>query len=142
MSSGLPDFFKVTRISKGKTSKSTGSKVVASLGYTTLIEVEGAGVIFGGGVFLNHTATQANSEVIVKVDGTNMISHSFMFMDLFGLDIVGIFPMVIRKYDDAAFIYGVGICGGIVFEKSFDVIYNELHGETPLVIADLMYVSG
>lgn len=139
MTSGMPDYFRGMRPRYGGAMKSTGTKVEAPLGYTSLITLSGRGMLYGGLVYLNHTSTQKGSEVIVKVDGRNMISMRFVDMNLLGVCSVGIYPTVLLDYDDVRFIYCVGLAGGVTFETSIEIVYNELHGSEPTVFAEMMY---
>lgn len=139
MTSGMPDYLRGMRLKHGAPMESAGSKAVASLGYTTLLTVSGKGIIYGGLVFLNHTSSQKSSEVILELDGDRMISMSFTDMNLLGIDVFGIYPQMLRKFDDVNFIYSVGLCYGVTFETSLKVIYNELHGSDPTVFSQLMY---
>lgn len=151
MASGLPDFYRgvdvklqalselTARLKNGTPTSSAGNKVVASLGRTSLLSVTGKGMIYGGLVFLNHTSTQKAAEVIQVVDGDDMVSLTFDNLNLLSVDKVGMYPLVLRRYDEVNFIYCVGLGSGITFETSFEVVYNELNTTTPTVFTHLLY---
>ncbi len=151
MASGLPDFYRgvdvayqalsqmIVRPKYGAAVKSAGNKVVASLGRTTLLAISGKGMLYGGLVYLNHTSTQKAAEVILVVDGDDMISMTFDNMNLLNVNIAGIYPTVLRRFDEVNFIYCVGLGYGITFETGLSVVYNELNVGTPTVFAEMMY---
>lgn len=139
MAIGLPDYSRGIRPGYGAPMSSDGSKVVAALGYTPLLEVTGKGMLYGGLVFLNHDSTQASGEVLLVVDGRYMITQSFYNLNLLGVNAPGYFPIILIKYDETNFIYAVGLGYGVTFDESLAVVYNELNTTTPTVFALLMY---
>lgn len=139
MSSGMPDYLRTIRPRYGTAMKSAGSKVAAAIGDTTLLSVTGKGIIYGGIVYSTGTATQKNSIIQLEIDGVQMISMSFNDMDALNIDICGIFPTVLIKFDDAGFKYAVGLCRGVTFESSLKIIYTSLNVTDAFVFSWLMY---
>jgi len=151
MSHGLPDYYRgvdiayqalselINRPKYGGAQRTAGSVAVTANDTTQLISVSAKGMIYGGYLFLDHTATQKNSIFILKVDG-NIIGYlSADGGNAYNINIEHNSPVYLRKYDDTNFIYCMALSHGITFETSFTVEYEEKHGGTPTLSYRVVY---
>jgi len=139
MGSGTPDYISQTRDVYGSGVHECGSEVVTASGVTLIKEIIGKGMIYGGIVYLAHTASQKDSNPAIYIDGTIILSSTFELMNRFCVYDPRTYPLVINLYDDRKFEYAMSLAYGIKFEKSFKIVYEESHAETPTVYYGINY---
>ncbi|MFZ2149258.1 MAG: hypothetical protein WAV28_18765 [Sedimentisphaerales bacterium] len=139
MASGLPDYLKVVRPRYGGAKYVAWQKQAQANQDTTMGEVEGKGVIYGGSILCVYTSTQKNSLPKIIIDGVELVSASFYSMIYYGIIAKKAAPFYLMKYNDADFIYGAGILPGITFESSVVVKYGERNGATPTLVGWIVY---
>ncbi len=139
MASGLPDYLPEFRPKFGKVTVTRNQVSCPALATTSIILVSGRGVIYGGILWLDHTASQRNSMPRLRIDDSSISNTSFVDMNKHGVNVPMIESAFLLKYDDVNFIYAVGIGVGIAFEESFEVLYEEEHGGEPGVTAKVLY---
>lgn len=139
MTSGNPDYLGTVRQIYGKAqSQSTATVVVASV-VTSLLEIEGKGIIYGGSVHVKETTTQKNSIVRLLVDGTALDIASFNAMNEQSQDGEIDMPFSLRIFDEVNFRFCLRLVKGITFEESFEIDYLENHTKTPTVDCRTFY---
>lgn len=139
MASGLPDYLSGVRPEYGGGIALHGNVVVGAGVLTSIVGAGGKGVIYGGAVWMDHTSSQANSIVLLQVDGTYVNKLSFLRMNEYGLYRSRTLPVTLNVYDAVNHIYSVGFSYGITFEKVFTFVYSEEHGQEPTVHYQLCY---
>lgn len=139
MASGLPDYLKIVRPRFGGALRSYDLRNVTGSAPTTLISVVGKGMLYGGLLSLDEAASQKNSIVRLKVDGQYISGPSFYFLNYYGTTIAGAYPVVLTKYDETNFVYGVTFSYGVTFETELALVYQEEHGGTPLIYSEMIY---
>jgi len=151
MATGLPDYYRgvdvayqalsqmVVRPKYGGGLIASGSIEVVANVQTNLVAIDGKGMIYGGTVWLDYTLTQANSRVLLGVEGVAITDLSFLRLNEYHINKPASLPVFIQRYDPISFIYSVGISYGVTFESSCIVNYLEQHGTTPTVHYRLIY---
>jgi len=151
MASGLPDYYRgvdiayqalsqmIVRPKYGGATHKTDGIVVDASEKTILKWVTGKGMIYGGIIFLDHTASQKTGIIDFKVDGNLISSMNFESMEKYGVNVPQSYPIYLLKYDDTAFVYCVALSNGITFEENILLEYTESEGETPMVFFDIVY---
>ena len=151
MAHGLPDYYRgvdiayqalselISRPKYGGAIGSRGSTVVTASAVTDLVSVAGKGMLYGGYLFMDYTSTQFGSFVQLEADGATICKCDFTSLNKYVIDDPCAFPLTLYRYDNAAFIYSVGIGYGITFETSLKLQYDEQHGTTPDVNYNLIY---
>ncbi len=139
MAHGMPDYNKDVRPKYGGALQKKGSLAVDASVPTRLTNIEGKGVLYGGVVWLDPATTQANSAVLMKLDGTLLSSLSFVRMADYGVNNPRNSVFTLNKYDSVNKVYSVGLSYGITFESYLDLYYYETYGNTPTVFWDLVY---
>jgi len=151
MASGLPDYYRgidvtyqtlgeiVSRPKYGAAIQKSGHEWCTMNVVTLLTSISGKGMIYGGSVWLDHTASQSAATIMMKLDGGFIFSPSFVRMRSYGIFNPGSSIMTLNYYDRVNHIYSVGLSYGITFEKSFDLGYNETQGEDLMVHFSLVY---
>lgn len=151
MSSGLPDYYRgvdiayqalaqmIVRPKYGGALQFEGSTTVQGNFMTTLAAVFGRGVVYGGTVWLDHTSSQADSELLLLLDGTFIYSPGFLRMNDYGILNPRSSIVSLNKYDAVNHIYSLGLSYGITFEEHLAVAYWEKNGTTPTVHYNLAY---
>jgi len=151
MASGLPDYYRGVDIAYQALAQVTnrpkyggalelyGSVVVTANFTTGLAEVSGKGMIYGGLVYLDPTATQASGIPGVIVDGNVIAGITFTRMNKYNVSKSWAYPLYLLSYDDVNFVYSCAASYGITFESSFKLVYNEAEGATPRVYYDFVY---
>jgi len=151
MASGLPDYYRgvdiayqalsqmIVRPKYGAALLAAGAETVDAGGVTTLVSIEGKGMIYGGILFLGYTSTQRFSAPRFYIDGHGL--SGLTFWELLGLGVTkpNVYPVTLLGYDEAGYVYSVGFAHGITFEESALVSYYEFHGTTPVVYCELVY---
>jgi len=140
MAHGLPDWYRgvdiayqalseiINRPKYGECDSVTFSGNTIPNSEKTMTTVTGKGISYGGYAFINPGTTQKNDIVRVYVDGSLVASASFAFLDLYNINTEYAAIAYIKKYDDAEFVYVVGISAFITFETQFKLAYLEQHG--------------
>lgn len=139
MVSGLPDYKSDIRPEQGAAKSVFGKKTVVLFDLTTLLKVDGKGIVYGGVVWLEYTASQKTSIVYALIDGSYVQSYSFLRLQRYGIFEPRSVVITLNAYDDVNFIYSVGVSYGITFNKSFELVYSEQAGDTPDVNYNLVY---
>ncbi len=103
------------------------------------ITVSGKGMLYGGSLFLEHTASQKTGKPILMVDGVSLAQWSFEDSLSLGMVKPWIKAMFLTKYDDVNFVYCVAFMYGITFETSLQILYEESEGETPNITAEFIF---
>lgn len=139
MASGTPDYFQTVREVYGTASVAGYSKTATANAERQLVLVTGKGVIYGGALILSSANSQKNSFPILRIDGVKISWTSFYSMNFYNYYVKGCYPFYLLVYDEKNFNYSVGISGGLTFESSFEIAYDEKHGDTPTVLARPVY---
>jgi len=106
---------------------------------TTLVEVTGKGMIYGGRLRAAGSASQRLDEITLKVDGQTLESLTWDLLYVRGYIMPGGMVFYLTVYDEVDYIYSLGIGYGFTFENSVKLQYTEKHGNTPHVSACLLY---
>ncbi|HUS72051.1 MAG TPA: hypothetical protein VMY06_03220 [Sedimentisphaerales bacterium] len=139
MSSGTPDYFRTVRENYGSADAHRDYKVVTANDYTTLVNIIGKGIIYGGYLYLQAAGTQKNCDVALYVDDEYVFGDTFERLNKYGIIEAMECSVVLGTYDEVNYIYSLIFGKGITFERQFIVKYGEAHGETPNVFTSLMY---
>jgi len=139
MASGLADYASEIRPRSGGALWDLFSDEVDASDITSMISVNGKGAILGGFVFLDSAASQKNGLVRLKIDGVFIAGLAFHVMVEFGISKPWTHPLYLLCYDEQDYKYSIGLSGGITFEESFELLYEESDGATPLVVAYVNY---
>lgn len=131
MSRGLPDYTREVRPRFGGAISTSGVTGADASKITDIVTVLGKGIIYGGAVWMDHTASQSNSIPLLVVEKSTLSNVSFLRLQTYGINRAGTIPLSINTYDIKNFIYSVGISYGITFEEEFHFSYDEKHGSTP-----------
>lgn len=151
MSTGLPDFYRSVDVAQqslevvtnrpkyGGGVLSAGQLTTTGSSLNSLVAIEGRGMVYGGSIWLDHTSTQANSEVWLSIDGLRIASMSLFRLKEYNVVDPGKAVITINKFDSVNKIYSVGISYGLTFETDLGLLYNEKHGTTPTVHFRIIY---
>lgn len=151
MSHGLPDYYRgvdiayqalselINRPKYGAAQQEYSSVTVTNNFTTTLLSMAGKGVIYGGVLYMDYTASQSNAVVALYVDDVQITAFSLANLTLFGMTKEHAYPVYILAYDEVNYRYCVGFSGQITFETSIVLKYLENNGGTPLVLTRLIY---
>lgn len=151
MAAGKPDYYRgvdisyqelaqvIVRPKHGGALYLSGQKAVSANSETTLLDVSGKGMIYGGSVWLDYTLTQADGEILIGNDASSILSPSFLRMNDYGILNPRSSVITLNKYDAVNYIYCVGLSYGITFESAFALGYIENNGTTPTVHYNLVY---
>lgn len=139
MVAGTPDYFRTVRQTYGAAKFEGATKTVTANIETKIIEVTGKGIIYGGGLWLGHTASQKNSVAAILVDGVTIGTSSFDDLNKYNQVGKHDMPTVLRMFDEVNYVYCVSLANGITFELLFQVVYDENHGDTPDVTSSVFY---
>lgn len=151
MASGLPDYKRgidlalqslaelIIRPKNGAAQLLAADVEVTASDKTPIGSFGGKGMIYGGLLYFTSTSTQDGSIPILSIDGVEITDLNFWDLKQFGADVENAYPFYVRRYDDANFIYCVGISGGITFETGFELLYDEKKGKTPTVYCKVLF---
>lgn len=151
MAAGTPDYYRgvdvayqalaqmIVRPKYGGAVQVSGNTAVSANGVTLLASISGKGVIYGGSVWLDFTSSQANAEIMMKLDGAFIFSQSFLRMKDYSILNPRSSIITLNKFDGTNFIYSAGLSYGITFESALDLGYNEQQGDTPTVHFNVVY---
>lgn len=151
MASGLPDYYRgvdiayqalaqmIVRPKYGGAVWTIGVETVDANAVKSLVSVSGKGMIYGGFLYLDHTATQKTGIAMLKIDGDDVAGLALDYMDKYSIDKSWAHPFYLLGYDDINFIYSVALSYGLTFEESFEILYEEQDGGTPQVWANATY---
>jgi len=76
---------------------------------------------------------------ILKIDGTELTTASFSVMRQLGMVVEHCYPFYLIFYDEVAFLYETAISHGFTFESSFEILFDEKHGNTPVYGTRVLY---
>jgi len=142
MAHGLPDWYRgvdiayqalaqmITRPTYGGAVRTYGLATTLPNDELVFTAITGKGMVYGGYVRFDHTASQKNSKVRLYLDGNMVLDRSFYNMDKYNFIYPGAYPLVKGVYDDTNFVYSALIAYGMTFETSISLAYDEQHGET------------
>lgn len=139
MASGMADYYRGIRPSFGGAVLAADQVYVWDGVLTSLVQINGRGMVYGGTVWLDYTSTQANSEVWLGIDGQHIEGLSFVKLNAYNVVKPGSSVISLNKFDGTNFIYSVGIAYGITFETRLDLRYYEKHNTRPTVHYRLVY---
>lgn len=151
MASGLPDYYRgvdialqglsevINRPKYGGAQETAGGVVVTAGEEKELASISGKGMIYGGLLFLEHTASQSSGIPKLTVDGNLLSAMSFITMNDFNITKQWAFTLYLMTFDEVLFRYAVAVSNEITFETGFKLIYEEKENETPTVYFDLIY---
>lgn len=107
---------------------------------TLLGTVLGKGVTYGGFAYVNGLGnSQSDGSLTIYLDDVTMGKISFVALNTHMIDKPEMHSVWKRSYDDAGYIYILGIKPGMTFEKSLKIYYDENNGFVPHVVAGLIY---
>lgn len=107
---------------------------------TSLGEIEGKGIIYGGAVAVQGAATCGGDAIGSILDGgPEYLTPTFLEAITFNLTAQHGGTWQLECYDDVNFRYAGALSFGITFEGALEIIYNETAGRTPYVLAKIMY---
>lgn len=151
MASGLPDHYRgvdvayqalaqmIVRPKYGGALLESGSEAVGANTSVLLALGLGKGMIYGGNVWLDAAASQANSEVQLTIDGVIITTLSFLRLNEYRIVNPRTSVVTLNRYDPVSHIYSVGISYGVTFETYVMLVYKETHGNTPTAHYRLVY---
>lgn len=151
MASGRPDYFRgvdityqtlaqiTNRPKYGGALSAGGAEVMPANEELSLALITGKGMIYGGYIWVDYSASQAEGLVSLYVEGTLILAIDLLDLKKFCIDRAWAGPFYIMNYDDVDFIYSLGVSYGLTFESSFEFRYTERDGGTPIVYFDIVY---
>jgi len=151
MAHGLPDYYRgvdiayqalaelIVRPKYGSATPAIASKNVTANDETSIVSVSGKGMLYGGLLYLTPVASQKNDKPYLYCDGSKLSNLSFLTMSDLYISVAYSQAFYNLKYDDANKIYSAAICPYLTFESSFEVAYEETHGNTPMVYVRALY---
>lgn len=151
MASGLPDYYRgidvtyqtlgeiVNRPKYGAAQRDIFAGAVGAGVVTTLIDVAGKGVIYGGHVMTLGAGSQILDTPFLQIDGVDVFGQTFGYLRTHGLDVERSAVLFLREYNEVNYRYSVGIGYGYTFENSLKLRYLEGHARTPDVTGVLHY---
>lgn len=151
MASGLPDFYRgvdiayqalsqmIVRPKYGAAKLIKGVETATANEKISILSVLGKGMIYGGDLRVIGTERQILDVPVLSIEGVEISDTNFGNLCGWGLDMEHSGPFYIRLCDNVNFLYSVGISFGFTFETSFEVLYDEKDGGTPLVSCRLSY---
>ncbi len=129
----------LTRPTYGGAISSNIALTVASASPTTLFDISGEGIIYGGYLWVDAIATAVIDKWLWYIDGN--LQNSLRFDRLFDNNCTqpyGAAP-VLTRYDEVNYDYGLIWVPAITFESGFIVQYSESYGRTPDVRSGVSY---
>lgn len=139
MTSGLPDYHRAVRPKYGAATNANGHLVVTANALNDLYVYSGKGIIYGGTIRLDYTSGQRDSIPFLSVDGVSLSMISIYDLYWYSMTKPYTGSIYLLGYDDAQFVYSLGISPGITFESSIELTYYEKHGTTPDVLFDINF---
>lgn len=151
MTFGLPDFYRSVDVAKqslvqitsrpkfGGAILTSGFSIVTDGVLNSLVQINGKGMVYGGSIWLDYTASQSNSEVWLGIDGVNIQGLSFVRLKDYRVAEPGSAVITLNVFDGDNFIYSAGISYGLTFETRLDLKYYERHDDQPTVHYRLIY---
>lgn len=139
MASGTPDYFRTVRQVYGAGKKATGDVTALANAKKSVLTVSGKGMIYGGVIVVDYTSDQSDSIPILALDGIEVGLTAFASLNVFNMTHENCYPFYLLQFDEINFRYTVGISRGFTFDSSFEVLYDEKHGTTPLVSCLAVY---
>lgn len=151
MAMGLPDYYRgvdvayqslgqlINRQKFGGAERVLATANVGASTQTTLITVTGKGVLYGGHLAIEGTASQKEDVPFIRLDSSGNFGSALEYLRDYQLDVERSQMLFLRRYDDADFRYSVAFGYGYTFEESISVRYLEFAGNTPLVKTVLHY---
>lgn len=131
MANGMPDYQRIIRPRYGAAQNVALFKTVTANDQVKLTEIVGKGMIYGGYLRVEHTASIAGDSLFLYVDEEKVGAIGFTALTRWNLSVEHSYPIYIRTYDDVNFIYAVAFSHGFTFDKSFQLYYTETNGQTP-----------
>lgn len=139
MSGDFPDGWDIVRPVHGAIRHYSGSTIMIPDTPYRLINIEGKGIIYGGTMYADDTASSANSGFYAVVDGQTLFTQSFASMLMLGVHTPLTHPMYLICFDETNYLYVVGLFPNITFEESFQIWFDEQHTRSPVATRDIMY---
>jgi len=139
MASGLPDYLKVVRQTYGRGLLKTGTKLAQPSGEKVLALIIGKGMIYGGVLWLDYTSSQANSNVKILLDESDLNDISFLGLNEYGITNPRSSVVTINHYDAVNYVYCVGISFGLTFESYLMLLYNNAYANQPTIHYRIVY---
>ena len=139
MVAGTPDYYQTVRQTYGAAKSSLGVVVVTASADNELVSVDGKGVIYGGGIFLDYTSSQKYGKPRLNIDGANLSVMTFSSMWFDQLTERTSNALRLIQYDNVRFRYGVALDFGITFEQNVTLYYEETEAGTPTVVGRIIY---
>lgn len=125
---GLPDWTRGQRNIFGSARWAGLTQTITANDETVLNTVVGRGVIYGGSLRVDTTASQLQDIVKLKVDSLTVANAMFTTLNKFNMITPESGLVHQTLYDNVNFEYAVAFSFGITFEESFSVIYVENAG--------------
>lgn len=131
MANGMPDYHRVIRPKYGAGESDAGFKVAIANDSRELTTILGKGMIYGGYLRVEYTASIVGDALFLYVDEEKIGVIGFNSLNKWSLSVEHSYPFYIRTFDDVNFIYVVAFSHGFTFERSFRLDYVESNGRTP-----------
>ena len=147
----MPDYYRSVDVAKqslaeitnrpkfGGAVLSAGSLQVWDGVLTSLVQINGRGMVYGGSIWLDAPETQSDSEVWLGIDGVNIEGLSFERLKLYSITDPRKAVISLNLWDGINWIYSVGISYGLTFESRLDLKYFERYGRRVTVHYRLIY---
>jgi hypothetical protein len=129
----------IVRYKYGAAKSAYFGAVVEANKVTTLCSIAGKGIIYVGKLDVGHTASQKDAIIKMAVDGEDFASPTFYGLFTNSYTKYGDFLFHLNRYDEVDYQYSISFLGGITFETSLVVTYEETQGQTPPVYLNLVY---
>ncbi len=139
MASGLPDWERLTRPKFGGARIESGTEIVPANSDTTLISIQGKGMIYGGFLWIAATSTQDDSFPNLVIDNRFVTNEPWGRMNMFELNKPHSTPFYLLKYDKINFLFSSAIGYGYTFEEGFEIRYTEQNGITLTVSTRIIF---
>ena len=125
MAADYPDYSPIHIVRQGKFYHFEIYKTCPKDTATTLCNIKGKGVIYGGHILPDATAVRKTDEIECIIDDYASGAFSISKLEFRNITRPYLFPIYLNAYNNTHWIYTIGITPNIVFDKSFKIRYWE-----------------
>lgn len=124
MARGHPDYFGMSVFPKfGPFNREYVVKAITSIGYTTLIDIEGKGQIYGGVSHVSSGVAILNDYYYILIDGVDAGAYPFSYLYDHGYFSQPFLPVSLLRYDKVSHDMDVLFGARFTFEQTFQIKY-------------------
>ena len=106
---------------------------------TTILTINGSGMLYSCCVCVSDSNTCSADRVKAYIDGSSLMEQSFLDLSDGGFFFPGSNLFTLDKYDDIDYKYNLSMHSGITFDTSFQLVFTEVNGNTPIVKSIIRY---